>query len=42
MSKYLAMPVTDISAAQMNNDRNKMLDDYRDYIVQLLQTYPSL
>lgn len=42
VSKYLAMPVAEISAAQMNSDRNKKLDDYRDYIIQLLQTYPGL
>ncbi len=42
VSKYLAMPVAEISAAQINNDRNKKLDDYREYIIQLLQTYPGL
>ncbi|MDT8425260.1 MAG: helix-turn-helix domain-containing protein, partial [Methyloprofundus sp.] len=42
VSKYLAMPVAEISTAQMNSDRNKKLDDYRDYIIQLLQTYPGL
>jgi len=42
VSKYLAMPAAEISAAQMNSDRNKKLDDYRDYIIQLLQTYPGL
>jgi len=42
VSKYLAMPAAEISAAQMNSDRNKKLDGYRDYIIQLLQTYPGL
>jgi predicted transcriptional regulator len=34
VSKYLATPVTEISSAQINNDRNKKLDDYRDYVIQ--------
>jgi transposase len=42
VSKYLKMPEPTITAALSDTDRSKKLDDYRDYIIQLLQTYPGL
>jgi transposase len=40
--KYLGMDETAISAYLSNTDRQKKLDDYRDYIVHLLETFPLL
>ena len=42
VSKYLAMPETEISEILSDTERAKKLDEYRDYIIQLLQTYPEL
>jgi transposase len=42
VSKYLKLPEPAITALLSDTDRVKKLDDYRDYIVQLLQTYPGL
>jgi transposase len=42
VSKYLKLPESAITALLSDTDRVKKLDDYRDYIVQLLQTYPGL
>jgi len=42
VSKYLNMPETEITEALSDTDRTKKLDEYRDYIIQLLQTYPDL
>ncbi len=42
VSKYLAMSAEEIAALKADTDRPKKLDEYRDYIVQLLQTYPGL
>ncbi len=42
VSKYLKLSAADISALQEEIARGKKLDDYRDYIIQLLQTYPGL
>jgi len=42
VSKYLKLPAADISALQEETARGKKLDDYRAYIIQLLQTYPGL
>ena len=36
------MPETEITEALSDTDRTKKLDEYRDYIIQLLQTYPDL
>ena len=41
VSKYLKLPEPAIAALLSDTDRVKKLDDYRDYIVQLLQTYPG-
>ena len=40
--KYLAMDEAAISAYLANKERHKQLDDYRDYIVHLLTTFPQL
>jgi transposase len=42
VSKYLKLPEPAITALLSDTDRVKKLDDYRGYIVQLLQTYPGL
>ena len=42
VSKYLNMPETEITGVLSDIDRTKKLDEYRDYIIQLLQTYPEL
>jgi len=42
VTKYLSMPESEISLAQEQGDRNKKLDGYRQYIIQLLQAYPGL
>ena len=40
--KYLAMDETAISRYLQNTSRHKQLDDYRDYIVHLLEVFPQL
>ena len=40
--KYLAMDEMAISRYLENKSRHKQLDDYRDYIVHLLETFPQL
>jgi len=40
--KYLGMEEEAISVYLSNTDRQKKLDDYRDYIVHLLETFPLL
>ena len=40
--KYLAMDEDAISAYLTETERQKKLDDYRDYIVHLLETFPLL
>ena len=42
VSKYLNMSESDITVELTDTDRAKKLDEYRDYIIQLLQTYPEL
>ncbi|MGJ0491180.1 IS21 family transposase [Methylobacter sp.] len=42
VSKYLKLPEPAITALLADTERTKKLDDYRDYIMQLLQTYPGL
>lgn len=42
VNKYLRLSVGEIEVAQTETERSKQLDDYRDYIIQLLQTYPGL
>jgi len=42
VSKYLNMPEEQITEGLSDTDRTKKLDEYRDYIIQLLQTYPEL
>jgi transposase len=42
VSKYLKMPEPVISVQLSATDRTKKLDEYRNYIVHLLQTYPGL
>lgn len=40
--KYLNMSEVEIAAGLTDTDRNKKLDEYRAYIIQLLQMYPGL
>lgn len=40
--KYLRLDETEISARQDDRSRHKCLDEYRDFIVHQLQTYPRL
>ncbi len=40
--KYLRMDEASITKVQAERSRHKILDDYRDYIIHLLQTYPRL
>ncbi len=42
VSKYLKMPEPVITVQLSETDRTKKLDEYRNYIVHLLQTYPGL
>ncbi len=42
VSKYLNMPETEMTEVLSDTDRTKKLDEYRNYIIQLLQTYPEL
>lgn len=42
VSKYLNQSEPSIAADLSDTDRTKKLDAYRDYIIQLLQTYPGL
>ena len=42
VSKYLNMPETEMTEVLSDTDRTKKLDEYRGYIIQLLQTYPEL
>ena len=40
--KYLRLDETEIARCQDDRSRSKRLDDYRDFIVHLLQSYPRL
>jgi transposase len=42
VSKYLKMPEPVITEQLSETDRTKKPDEYRNYIIHLLQTYPSL
>ncbi|MGZ8908350.1 MAG: IS21 family transposase, partial [Methylobacter sp.] len=42
VSKYLKTPEPVISEQLSETDRTKKLDEYRNYIIHLLQTYPGL
>jgi transposase len=42
VSKYLNMPEIEITDVLSDTDRTKKLDEYRGYIIHLLQTYPDL
>ena len=42
VSKYLNMSEVKIAAGLADTDRSKKLDEYRPYIIQLLQMYPGL
>jgi len=42
VSKYLNMPETEITGVLSDIDRTKKLDEYRDYIIHLLEVYPEL
>jgi transposase len=42
VSKYLKLPEPALAALLADTERSKKLDDYRDYIIQLLQSYPGL
>jgi len=42
VSKYLALEEQAITEMRTDTDRTKKLDEYRPYIIQLLQTYPGL
>jgi transposase len=42
VNKYLNMPETAIATGMADTARNKKLDEYRAYIIQLLQIYPGL
>ena len=40
--KYLNLDETSITILQDDTSREKTLDDYREYIIHLLKTYPNL
>lgn len=40
--KYLNLDETSITILQDNTSREKILDDYREYIIHLLETFPKL
>jgi len=40
--KYLGLDETSLTKLQNDTSREKTLDDYREYIIHLLQTYPNL
>lgn len=40
--KYLSLDETSITMLQDDTSREKTLDDYREYIIHLLKTYPNL
>jgi transposase len=42
VSKYLKMPEPVITEQLSETDRSKKLDEYRNYIIHLLQSYPGL
>jgi transposase len=42
VSKYLKLPEPVITVQLSETDRTKKLDEYRNYIIHLLQTYPGL
>jgi transposase len=42
VNKYLSLEVSKISHVQDNNERKKVLDIYKDYILHLLNSYPNL
>lgn len=42
VSKYLNLSEPEMTTKLSDSDRAKKLDDYRGYIIQLLQTYPEL
>ena len=42
VTKYLKLTAAEIAALQEETDRVRKLDDYREYIIHLLQTYPGL
>jgi len=42
VSKYLKMDESEILKRQSEKDRDKKLDEYRSYIIHLLQSYPGL
>jgi predicted transcriptional regulator len=42
VSKYLKMPEPVIAVQLSETDRTKKLDEYCNYIIHLLQTYPGL
>ena len=42
VSKYLNLLETELTEVLSDTDRSKKLDEYRSYIIQLLQTYPEL
>lgn len=42
VSKYLKLAAAEITAMQATTERGRKLDDYREYIIHLLQTYPGL
>ncbi len=42
VSKYLKLTEAEITALQATTERGKKLDDYREFIIHLLQTWPGL
>ncbi len=42
VSKYLKLTEAEITALQATTERGKKLDDYREYIIHLLETWPGL
>lgn len=42
VSKYLNLPDDEITSSLSDTDRTKKLDDWRDYVIHLLQAYPKL